>query len=264
MTKTGLATAILSIVFVATARAGVVASYQFQNSLISEYGSAPSLTPINPLGLNGFQSATVFGQSRNVYRFDGNANATQNAGLTLDTTGLVSPTNYSVEFVFQFTQTPFWRKVLDFNDRSGEPGLYIDPNSKVTLLGAGTGSASFLTNTYYHLLLTNASGTNQAKAYLNGVLQFTTISNTADISNSGDLLHFFVDNAATSGTEYSDGMVALIRLYDNVLTQAEVTQKASSPFAAIPEASAWAQVSVVTCGAGLCVIARFARRRPTK
>jgi hypothetical protein len=79
-------------------------------------------------------------------------------------------------------------------------------------------------------VLTDAS-TNTIKGYLDGVLEFTLPTAGMHIQNPGNLLHFFLDNATSGPTDdFSDGQVALIRVYDGVLTDSEVSQLAQNPF----------------------------------
>src|SRR4051812_17915802 len=78
------------------------ATYRFNNTLAAEEAGAPLLVSVDPLNANDFETATVFGQQRPVFKWDGNASpVNEQAGLTLNTSGLVAPTSYTLELVFE-------------------------------------------------------------------------------------------------------------------------------------------------------------------
>ena len=71
-----------------------MASYSFNDTLAADQAGRPSLVSVDPLGLNSFETALVHGVSQRVFRWDGNGSTpAQNAGLTLDATGLVAYDN---------------------------------------------------------------------------------------------------------------------------------------------------------------------------
>src|SRR4051812_2761322 len=109
-----LLVAVISAGFVPMAVDGatLAATYEFTNTFNADQSGVAALLPTDPLGQSGFLVDTVFGLSDTVYHFVGNANpATQQSGLSLDTTGLVAPTNYSAELVFKFDSTNVWRRI---------------------------------------------------------------------------------------------------------------------------------------------------------
>jgi len=68
----------------------LVAEFLFNNTLNSDDG-APSLIATDPLLTSSFGTDTVFGNSRTVYNFTGDASPpTLQGGLTLNTTGLLT------------------------------------------------------------------------------------------------------------------------------------------------------------------------------
>lgn len=245
----------------ATASPLPAATYLFNNNLNAQESGVAALTATNPLGTSGFNSDTVFGQTRTVYSFNGNATpVNEQAGLSLDTTGLVTSNNYSVEMVFQFTQrNNAWRRVIDVQDRQSDTGLYINPSNQLAIFPV-TGGANFTNNVYHDIFLVNSAGT--AYAYIDGTLSFSTATTLMDISNAGNLMNFFLDNTASTGQgEYSNGSVAKISLYSGALTATDVANIASNPFApasSVPEPS---DLSLV--GIGLAGIF-FAKRSPRR
>ena len=180
--------------------ATLAATYEFTNTFNADQGGVPAMTPTDPLGQNAFLVDTVFGQSDTVYRFVGNASpVTQQAGLSLNTTGLISPTNYSAELVFSFDATSGWRRIMDVRDRQSDNGFYVDPNNHLQVFGAsGSGPNSFTVG-YHHVILTVASdGT--VKGYIDGLSDFVTTTTEMNLSNSAsNTMNLFLDNVVGSG-----------------------------------------------------------------
>jgi hypothetical protein len=205
---------------------------------------------VDPLGLNHFTTATVYGQSRTVFDYQGNADpASQQAGLSLNTTGLIPANNYSVEMVFQFRENPnAWRRILDVQGRTSDNGFYVDPGNNLNVYPtSGVGSTTFTNNQFHHVVLTNSGGT--VNGYLDGRLEFTVATSVMDISNPGNVLNFFLDNDVPPFTdEYSSGQVALIRAWDGALTADEVAVLAADPFAPAPEPSTLTLAGVAALG----------------
>jgi hypothetical protein len=113
-----------------------VATYNFNNNLNANEGGAPSLVSVDPLGLNGFETAIVNGQSQTVFHWNGTGSpASLQAGLTLNATGLVQYNNYSVQLVFEFLElSQFgggWRRILDTQNRQSDNGFYVEPGNRL-------------------------------------------------------------------------------------------------------------------------------------
>ena len=93
--------------------------------------------------------------------------------------------------------------------------------------GAGTGlngTTTLSTNTWYHTVLTQSS-TDGAKIYLNGVLESSDSSMTANAATAGsgqNLLGGY--NSSGSFDLPWDGLMDQIRIYNSVLTPTQVTQ----------------------------------------
>jgi hypothetical protein len=227
--------ATLLLIFAAegfAAQAGLVASYSFYNSLAAQEGGVVALVPINPLGANGFVSDTVFGQTRTVYAFNGNAMPIdQQAGLELVTSGLIAPNNYSVAMIFKFTQNnDLYRRILDVQDGAADSGFYVDVSNLLRVYPVGWGTTQFTNDVYHQVVLTDAN-TGVVKLYLDGGLEATMNTTLMDINNVDNLLIFFRDNNQGSYlNEYSSGRVALIQLFDSILSDAEVAALYNAPF----------------------------------
>jgi len=218
-----------------------VATYRFNNNFNADEDGVPALIPTNPLGTSAFVPDIVFGQPRPVWSFDGNAvPANQEAGLTLNTTDLVVPNEYSIELVFLFTQEQGqWRRIIDVQNRQSDNGFYVDPLNNLSIYPVSSSTAEWSNNVYHHVVLTNDGST--VNTYLDGGAGFATTTgllNLNNVNNPGYFMHFFLDNVAGGGAgEFSDGRVALVRLWRGVLTAAEVSQLAQNPFVPEPRAA---------------------------
>lgn len=219
-----------------TLAATAVATYQFNGTLAAAEPGVPPLVPTDPLALSGFVPDVVLGVNQYVWSFDENDNPTnQQAGLTLNTTGLVAPTNYSVDLVFLFTQRDGgWRRIIDVEHRQSDNGFYVNPQNNLHVYPISGSSSGWTNNKYHHVVLTNDGTT--VNSYLDGVSQFTTTTNLLNINNANnpDLeLAFFLDNVIAGGQfEFSDGRVALIRLWNGVLDPVLARQIASPDYLA--------------------------------
>lgn len=251
VTATSLALA--SLFQVAGAQSAVLkATYLFHNGLNAEQTGVPPLIAVDPLGMGGFETTTVFGQTRTVYRFQGEPGCdgyydewgnwhcrdARNGGLSLDTTGLIPFNNYSVELVFEFLEENVWRKILDVSDRTDDNGFYVNPapdpygqSGGLEVYPYAAGGTIFVTSVFHHVVLTNgADGT--VRAYLDGTMEIdlSPSDGVMDIANPARMLHFFLDDAGTRFGEFASGRVALIRIYDGTLSPSEVENLASNPF----------------------------------
>lgn len=219
-----------------------VATYLFNDTFSAWEPSAPALVPVNPLGLSAFEDALVLGATRRVYRFDGNSYpVTEQAGLSLATTGLVLPGTYSVELVFAFTErNGSWRRIIDVQNRTSDNGFYVEPGDRLQIYENGVlsnGETIFTTNQFHHVVLTNDSS--GIRAYLDGVREFATPPTTVmQINNPEAVMNFFLDNVTGGGQgEFADGKVALVRVYDAILSDGDVAALAQNPFPVIIKAA---------------------------
>ncbi len=252
-----------TVLIPAASASSLFASYTFLNTLSADQSGVPALTPVDPLNLSGFTTATVYGQTRPVYQWTGdNSLPTLEAGLSFNGSGLIAPNDYSVQMVFSFSQNPtIWRRILDVQNRASDTGLYLDPNSHLDLAGDTSslaGSAPFNLNTFYDVVLVDSGG--NVAAYLNGNLQFLVPSNVMDINNPGGLINLFLDNTGGNwGQEYSDGQIALFNVWNGGLTGQEVTAL-DRQVSGVPEPSSWlmAACGLVLLG-GSRIAARFRR-----
>ena len=237
-----------ALVASACAAAGPVASYDFNNSFASTVAGAPVLTATDPLGLSGFGVDTVFGSSLNVYNFKGTSANTEQAGLTLNTTGLLTSNSvYTVELVFKFTERQnAWRRIVDVQNRTSDNGFYVDPSNNLNVFPIGGGSP-FTNDVYHDVFLTDDNGV--VKFYLDGSAQ-ATLNTTVMNIDSNNLVNLFLDNVVGGGqNEYSSGSIARFQLYNEALGSGDIAPP-------VPEPQTYALLM-----AGLGVVAAVARRR---
>ena len=255
--KSGLA--LLLTVAMATCAFGAtaVATYRFDNNFNADQGGVPALTAVDPLGTSSFTTDVVLGVSRQVWAFNGNTTPSEQSGLTLNTTGLAAPENYSVDMVFEFIDhANDWSRILDVQNRQSDNGFYVNPANNLDIFPASGSSAAWSNNVYHHVVLTNDGTT--VNAYLDGISQFaasTSVMNLDNLNNPSLLMGLFLDNVVGGGQgEYARGRIGLFRLWDGVLSSSEAQALANNPF--VPEPS-----SFVLAALALIPLSYAARRR---
>jgi hypothetical protein len=231
--------ALLALAASGAGAATLVANYSFNNTLAPDFGTAPALVSVDPLGLNGFESAVVNGQTRQVFRFSGDGSAPQlNAGLSLDATGLVAYDNYSVELTFEFLDAAAfgggWRRIVDTQNRQSDNGFYVAPGDVLQVYPVVSGTTVFTTPGFHSVVLSNfvVNGTREVKAYLDGNLELVSSTDQLNLdnpNNPGHLLHFFVDNlAGPAQQEFANGRIASLSLYDGIFVPPPVPEPLSA------------------------------------
>lgn len=194
------------------AKAAVVANYQFQNTLSSTIASAPDLVPFV---LGSYSSASIGGTPTTVYNFG------KQQGLSLDATGLISD-NYTIAALFSFDDISYYRKILDFKNLTSDTGLYTI-GGQLNFYNEASGGPTVGPGTFFEVVLTRDSSNALMTAYFDGTPVFSfSDSSSLGVISAANLLNIFQDDAATGGNESSSGSVAGLRIFDNVLTDAEV------------------------------------------
>jgi hypothetical protein len=195
-----------------SARADVIADYQFHNSYASSVPGAPDLVPINTVS---FTTAIVDGQTTDVAAF------TQGSGFRMDAPAGISAAGYTVVILFSFDTNGGYRKIMDFSDRVADAGLY-NLNSQLDFYPVAAGPGGTIPiNTFVQVVLTRtASG--QVTGYVDGVQQFTFTDTTGYTVLATNAFNLLIDDFHTSEQEASAGQVARVRLYDSALTDQEV------------------------------------------
>lgn len=238
-----------------------VATWRFDQTLAADQAGVPALGVIDPLGLSGFVQDTVFGETRWVWRFDGNSTPNEQAGLLVSSSGLLNGDDaYSIDIVFKFEpNSSSWENIYGVSNRQSDNALYIDPDSRLEVWPSGDGPTRFTVGDYHRVTLTNR-GNSTVSAYMDGIFQFDLTTTSLNFSayasaNPQRLIHFFADNVAGGGQgEFADGAVASIRLYDVELSADQVG--GLPPLPAVPEPA-----SVLMMLAGAVVVAAAAASR---
>jgi hypothetical protein len=221
--------------------ATLVATYRFAQTFAADQAGVPPLVPVDPTMTSVFESDTVFGAPHAVWAFNGAPSPlTSQGGLTLAAAGLFSPASYSIDMVIELTQRDLaWRRLIDVQNRQSDNGFYVDTSNNLDIYPVSGSTGAFTLGAFHHVVLTVDGSTviPTVRAYLDGTAQFT--SPTAEMNldgdptnNPGELMGFFLDNVAGGGAgEWSAGEVALIRVWDGVLTAPQAASLAASPFA---------------------------------
>lgn len=236
----GLLAAGLATLSVPISAATLVASYDFQDTLAANEAGLPALQSIDPLGLNGFGTATVNGQSRKVWSWNGEdgSDPSKHGGLSLDATGLVNYGSYSVALTFSFVEAgPLggtWRRIMDTQNRRSDSGFYVSPGNRIEAVEIPAESGAATTNSFtpgFHDVVISVSddgGNREIKGWLDGKLEFTAAYGGFRLDNPNNpdnVLFFFVDNLVDQAQlEFSAGSIASLRLYDGVFAPAPIPE----------------------------------------
>src|SRR6185503_18437028 len=121
-----------------------------------------------------------------------------------------------------------WRRLVDVEDRQSDDGFYVSPTNQLQIYPLrGTGT-TLLAGAFRHIVLT-VSDKGVVKAYMDGACQFTGETRLMTIKNPRQVVHFFLDNVVGGGQgEFTNGKIALLRLYKGVLSEADVVHVAKA------------------------------------
>jgi len=183
------------------------ADYRFQGTLNS---SVPEARELVNLG-GGFQTETVDGTSRTVFRFR------PNDGLQLSPTTSILTDNgrYSIVLLFRFEWIHGLNRVIDFRSADPDNGAYIQDGH------LDHGGGSIAENQYVQIVYTRNGTRESQRAYVDGVLAVDGSSasvNDLPVGPSNTLV-FFVDD----GYNASAGAIARLRIYDRALSASDVS-----------------------------------------
>ncbi|MES2467644.1 MAG: hypothetical protein V4675_10120 [Verrucomicrobiota bacterium] len=223
--------AVIPLAIVAAGAVTLKAAYQFEDTLAACEPDAPPLMAIDPPNADGFTTTDVNGRTRRVYLWNGNRAAGETAGLTLPAGGLLPAENYSVEMLFRFTEEAGGvRRLVDASNRTNPSGLSLDAQNQLQVGTATAGTNMAAPLLFHHVVLTVAPGGN-VTTYLDGIRQSVlTGVNDLNLTASG-LLHFFTANTSGAGSsDFADGEIALLRVYEGVLPANRVAAQAAFPF----------------------------------
>ncbi len=184
--------AISFLLLSSTAQADFVlySNYEFEGDLSDSLGNSADFATI---GSPTFSSGSLI--------------VGETDGLSLST--MLTASDYRIEIDFTFSALDRWNKLLDFEGRSSDIGLYVGPGPVLNFYTVGSGSTQLSTNIPYTIGLEKTEGA--VIVDLDGIQQFT-FSNIALATSTINSLVFFADDFATN-VEGTDGSVDSIRFY---------------------------------------------------
>ena len=212
---------LLSICFSYKTQAQKVYTYDFADGLKSYSDSAPEL---HILGTKGKYIEEVLpelgNQKRTVYQFEANS------GLQFNNQEGYNLMNgsYTAEIYFRLDELESWKRVLDFKNRKTDNGCYIY-EGRLNFFNFATGEkAPVKPKEYVHYVFSRDAATRLIKMYVDGEskVEFIDPGDEA-VLDQDQVLNFFQDDLIAKN-EASPGAVALIRLYDRVMTPIFVQQ----------------------------------------
>jgi hypothetical protein len=162
---------------------------------------------------------------------------------------LADTSNYSVALVAQldlgFT---VYKKVLDFQDRTTDDGLYLAGADLQLYPGNNPPADAIQDGQDFQIILTHDGSTHETRVYLNGNLEQDYAGAIADVAvPATNVLTFFEDDQVSGGVEATSGSVASIAVYDHALTATEVAEISGR---ASPAATVAADLSAVNVDEG--------------
>jgi hypothetical protein len=233
MVKTALL-ALLSGLLMTASGATLAHNYVLSSSLNDTLGG-PSL-----VADGGTQSATG-------YSFGANQ------GLNLSS-ALSNSDDYSILMDFSFSDLTGYRKILDFQDRASDNGLY-NLNTTLDFYPVAAGGPIFSPNVLARVVLTRDAGTKTVTGYVNGAQQLTFNDSTTPLavfSATNNIIRFFEDDNVTGQREASAGLATEIQIYNGALTGDQVALLGGpAPVSGVPEPAALTLVGLGLLSLGL-------------
>lgn len=189
--------------------------YDFSDGLVSSNDSAPTLKPLGQEGRYVQELLPELGTTkRTVYQFEANS------GLQFDNSQAYGFLNgsFTIEIYFRLKELESWKRVLDFKNRKSDNGCYIY-EGRLNFFNFATGEkAPVKPNEYVHYVFSRDAETHLIKMYVDGEskVEFQDPGDEA-VLDPDQVLNFFQDDLIAKN-EASPGAVALIRMYDRVMT----------------------------------------------
>lgn len=193
------------------AQSGPVADYLFDGNLNSAVVGAPALTAL--ASGQSFATESVRGQSEQVLLFPAGA------GLLLDATGLLTNNDqYTILLTVRLDNFIGFRKLIDFNGGTQDPGLYVQGSTLRLYPYLGSQAAPITTLYYQIALVRESNGT--ARAYVDGAEMFRVddTSFAVAVLNNSNIFRLLADDTQSAGFEQSSGAIARLTLYNRALT----------------------------------------------
>lgn len=214
----------------------LVASYGFQTTLSADQAGQLDLLLTDPFKDCHFETATVFGVERTVFRYEGGDAPEEQAGLTYVSPiitsgvapGVISPESYSVELVVSFDLLDGWVRILDSQSRSTDNGFYVNPEQQLDVYPNGGGGSAVTANEFHHIVITVSPQFERSfgnvLVYLDGEFQIDRFTDVMFLDASRSLNMFLDNNQGPAQDEFSNGRIALARFYDGALSGDQVKE----------------------------------------
>ncbi|TDE18446.1 OmpA family protein [Dyadobacter psychrotolerans] len=190
-------------------------TYDFNNGLNAIESGGPALKVLGVPGKYVKEPIPdVKDLFRTTYRFE------KNSGLQFnnaETEGFLNK-SFTVEVYFKLDTLGSWKRVLDFKNRKSDYGSYIYDGKLNFYDFAISEKAPVRAKQYIHYVYSRDFETKTIKMYINGLakLEFKD-PGTEGVLDQDQVLNFFQDDLIANH-ESSSGSVALIRVYDRVMT----------------------------------------------
>lgn len=236
--KTRVVIAGISLLAASQSFGALIHEYNLNGTLADSFGG-PSLTT-NGGTLNAAD-----------YSFD------VNQGLSL-VGALPSIDNYSILVDFSLTLVNGFRRLVDFQNRASDTGLY-NLNSALSFYNVTTGpDIVFAPNVKTRVVITRDGTSGVFTGYVNGVpeISFIDTGNLAVFNTPGALINFFIDDLAVGG-EASAGVADEIAIFDSPLSAGDVAAL-GGPGVPVPEPGAFALAAL---GVSFVMNSRRTRRK---
>jgi outer membrane protein OmpA-like peptidoglycan-associated protein len=198
-----------------------VVIYDFSDSLATTEDSAPPLRILGTPGKFVEELLPELGNKKQkVYQFEANS------GLQFDnkaSDGFLSK-SYTIEIYFRLQELESWKRVLDFKNQKSDNGCYIY-KGRLNFFNFATGEkAPVKENEYVHYVFSRDVETHVINMYIDGESKVSFRDPDVEaVIDEDQVLNFFQDDLIAKN-ETSAGAVALIRLYDRVMTPVFIRQ----------------------------------------
>lgn len=202
----------LAVLFIISATAqNKTYRFHFNNRLSEHIYQGDALSAMCP---GNFSWVTVpAGIGKNVYNFD------KGCGLVFNdsATNLLASGSYTIELYFKLDTMQGYKKLIDFDSLSVDPGFY-NQSGKLVMYNNFTSADSTLgAGQYEYTAITRDGSTKEMYVYHNNKV-IGTLNDNSDqyIYGTEKLLIFFKDDRGTGG-EQTGGSVAMIQISNYVM-----------------------------------------------
>ncbi len=133
---------------------------------------------------------------------------------------LANPAEYTVEMRFKFTNLSGYRNILNFTNAPGDTALFVTGGQMdIYALGVSSSTVDMVTGQVHRVVMTRNAATKVCKVYVDGLQRVSGLDvDGLYVSGTAGAMNFFRDNSG----EHSAGSVDQIRIYNEVLTPAQV------------------------------------------